>query len=65
MPGSTRVGKMNSSRSESRDANKLSKITRAEEEFRKMLDSGKVKDLDKARNQILKKYGVWPNGMTD
>lgn len=62
MPGSTRMGSMNSSRSEARGN---SKIQKAEQEYQKMLDSGKVKDLDKARKKIMKKYGVYPLGGTE
>ena len=62
MPGTTRMGNMSSSRSESK---KLTKLQKAEQEYRKMLDSGKVKDLDKARQQIMKKYGVYPLGDTE
>jgi hypothetical protein len=65
MPGSTRIGEMKSSRSDSKKSKELEKMRRAEEEFQRMLDSGKVKNLDKARNKIVKKYGVWPNGMTN
>jgi hypothetical protein len=42
-----------------------SKKQEAEKELKKMLDTGKVKDLEKARNKIYKKYGVRPNGMTN
>ena len=42
-----------------------SKVKKAENEFRKMIDSGKVKDLNAARNTIRKKYGINPNGMTN
>ena len=42
-----------------------SKIKKAENEFRKMVDSGKVKDLNQARKVIRKKYGINPNGMTN
>ena len=41
------------------------KIKKAETEFRKMIDSGKVKDINKARETIRKKYGINPNGMTN
>ena len=62
MPGSTRMGNMSSSRSDSRG---MSKMQKAEQEYQKMLDSGKVKDLDKARKKIMKKYGVYPLGNTE
>ncbi len=42
-----------------------SKNKEAEKEFKKMLDTGKVKDIEKARAKIYKKYGVRPNGMTN
>lgn len=62
MPGSTRMGNMSSSRSDSKE---MSKLRKAEQEYQKMLDSGKVKDLDKARQKIMKKYGVYPLGNTE
>lgn len=62
MPGSTRMGNMNSSRSDSKE---MSKLKKAEQEYQKMLNSGKVKDLDKARKKIMKKYGVYPLGNTE
>lgn len=37
-------------------------VKQAEREFKKMLNSGKVKDLDKARSKIMKKFGVFPFG---
>jgi hypothetical protein len=40
-------------------------IAAAEKAFKKMLDSKKVKDINEARKQIAKKYGVSPNGMTN
>ena len=39
-------------------------IAAAEKAFKKMLDSGKVKSITEARKQIVKQYGVNPNGMT-
>jgi len=39
-------------------------IAAAEKAFKKMLDSGKVKSITEARKQIIKQYGVNPNGMT-
>ena len=62
MPGSTRMGNMNSSRSDSKE---MSKLKKAEQEYQKMLNSGKVKDLDKARKKSIKKYGVYPLGNTE
>lgn len=62
MPGSTRMGSMSSSRSEARENPRFKK---AEKEYQRMLDSGKVKDLDKARKKIMKKYGVYPLGNTE
>jgi hypothetical protein len=40
-------------------------IAAAEKAFKKMIDSGKVKSITKARKQIAKKYGVSPNGYTN
>jgi len=37
-------------------------VKKAEKEFKKMLNSGKVKDLDKARQKIMDKYKVYPFG---
>ena len=41
-----------------------SKMKQAEKEYQKMLDSGKVKDIGKARKKIMDKYGVYPLGRT-
>lgn len=41
------------------------KIQRAEAAFEKMMQSGKVTDIRRAKEQIAKKYGVWPVGMTN
>jgi|688.fasta_scaffold1736937_2 hypothetical protein len=40
-------------------------VAAAEQAFKKMLDSGKVKSITEARKQIAKKYGVSPNGYTN
>lgn len=40
-------------------------IKKAEAAFKKMIQSGKVKNLASARAEIKKKYGVRPNGMTN
>lgn len=40
-------------------------VKAAEAEFKKMIKSGKVTNLEKARQDIKKKYGVRPNGMTN
>ena len=40
-------------------------IKAAEDAFKKMINSGKVKDLEKARAEIKKKFGVRPNGFTN
>lgn len=40
-------------------------VKAAEAEFKKLIKGGKVKDLEKARRDIQKKYGVRPNGMTN
>jgi hypothetical protein len=40
-------------------------IKAAEAALQKMIKAGKVKDLEKARREIEKKYGVRPNGMTN
>ena len=37
----------------------------AEAAFQKMLNKGKVTDIQKARKKIYNKYGIWPNGMTN
>ena len=37
----------------------------AEAELRKLMKQGKVKDLNKTRDTIGKKYGVRPNGYTN
>lgn len=42
-----------------------SNVKAAEDAFQKMINSGKVKNLEKARAEIYKKYGVRPNGMTN
>lgn len=42
-----------------------SPATMAEEELQRMLKSGKVKDITATKQKISKKYGVWPNGMTN
>ena len=39
-------------------------IAAAEKAFKKLVDSGKVKSITEARKQIVKQYGVNPNGMT-
>ena len=39
-------------------------IAAAEKAFKKLIDSGKVKSITEARKQIVKQYGVNPNGMT-
>jgi len=38
---------------------------KAEEAFRKRMESGKVKDINKLRQKIADQYGVWPDGMMD
>lgn len=40
-------------------------VKAAENAFQKMINSGKIKDLEKARKEIQKKYGVRPNGYTN
>lgn len=40
-------------------------IKKAEDAFKKLIQSGKVKNLASARAQIKQKYGVRPNGMTN
>lgn len=37
----------------------------AEAELRKLMKSGAVKDLNKTRDMIAKKYGIRPNGYTN
>jgi hypothetical protein len=37
----------------------------AERLLAERIKAGKVKNLTKARNDIARKTGVWPNGMTD
>lgn len=37
----------------------------AEAELRKLMKAGSVKDLNKTRDMIAKKYGVRPNGFTN
>ena len=44
---------------------KDSAITQAEKMFAEMMRKGKVKDIEKAKNQVAKKTGVWPNGRTN
>lgn len=39
-------------------------IAAAEKAFKKLIESGKVKSIVEARKQIVKQYGVNPNGMT-
>ena len=39
-------------------------IAAAEKAFEKLIKSGKVKSIVEARKQIVKQYGVNPNGMT-
>lgn len=39
--------------------------TAAEKELRRRMKSGKVKDINKAKDAIAKKYGVRPNGRTN
>jgi hypothetical protein len=36
----------------------------AEAEFKKLMESGKIKDITKTRKMISKKYGVYPNGLS-
>lgn len=43
----------------------LKRAKQAEAAFQKLLNSGKVKDIQKARKQIHNKFGIWPNGMTN
>jgi len=40
-------------------------IKKAEDAFRKLVKSGKVKDIKAARDKIKQQYGVRPNGMTN
>jgi len=40
-------------------------VKAAEDAFQKMINSGKVKNIEKARAEIYKKYGVRPNGKTN
>jgi hypothetical protein len=40
-------------------------IAAAEKAFKKMIESGKVTSIVEARKQIVKKYGVNPNGYTN
>ena len=44
---------------------KKSTIDDAENQLKKKVDSGKVKDITKAREAIANKTGVWPNGATN
>ena len=37
----------------------------AEAELRKLMKAGSVKDLNKTRDMIAKKYGIRPNGYTN
>ena len=37
----------------------------AEAELRKLMKAGAVKDLNKTRDMIAKKYGIRPNGYTN
>lgn len=41
------------------------KIAEAEAAFRKLLNSGKVSNIIKAKEMIAKKYGVYPVGDTN
>ena len=41
------------------------KSAAAEAELRKLMKAGAVKDLNKARDMIAKKYGIRPNGFTN
>ena len=41
------------------------KVKAAEDAFQKMINSGKVKHIEKARAENYKKYGVRPNGKTN
>jgi hypothetical protein len=65
MMRSTRIGEMKESRSSANRAKELEKARQAEEAFRKRMESGKVKDINKLRKKIADRYGYWPNGMTD
>lgn len=65
MMRSTRVGEMKESRSDGKKAKQLEMARKAEEAFRKRMESGKVKDINKLRQKIADRYGVWPNGMMD
>lgn len=42
-----------------------SDMSKAEQMFSEMIKSGKVKSITKARKEVAKKTGVWPNGMTN
>jgi hypothetical protein len=37
----------------------------AEAELRKLMQGGKVKDINKTKDNLMKKYGVRPNGRTN
>jgi len=65
MAGSTRIGTTNKSVGQKMVETKAKQEAAAEAAFQKLLRTTKVTDLDKARNQIYKKYGVWPNGGTN
>jgi hypothetical protein len=63
MMRSTRVGEMKESRSDAKKAKQLEMARKAEEAFRKRMESGNVKDINKLRQKIADQYGVWPDGM--
>ena len=41
------------------------KSAAAEAELRKLMKAGAVRDLNKTRDMIVKKYGIRPNGFTN
>jgi|APGre2960657404_1045060.scaffolds.fasta_scaffold640758_2 hypothetical protein len=41
------------------------KSAAAEAELKKLMQGGKVKDINKTKDSLMKKYGVRPNGRTN
>lgn len=66
MPGMNQAGaRIAKTPDDAKMGAKLKNVKAAEAAFQKLLNSGKVKDIQKARQQIYNKFGVWPNGMTN